>query len=57
VSLQDWLSIQREKGLTEEQYKYVENKTDFDNVDAAQIQYLLGESQERCSENEGHCTL
>ena len=29
-------------GLSESQYKYVENKTDFDNVDSSSIEYLFG---------------
>ena len=28
--------------LTDAQYKYVENKTDFDNVDVSSVKHLLG---------------
>ncbi|KAK2166860.1 hypothetical protein LSH36_34g03074 [Paralvinella palmiformis] len=39
---EDWVEIQKSKGLTDNQYKYVENLTAFNAVNPTEVEYLMG---------------
>jgi len=40
--IQDWLDTQKNKALLETQYKYIYNKSQFDNINTAEVEYLFG---------------
>jgi hypothetical protein len=46
-AFQEWLDIHKNKLLTEAQYKYVENISDFSSVDVSQVEYLMDNYHEK----------